>query len=75
MLDVKLTISRTKVDARTIQTELVQAAFREVESGVKQQLSSIRCPKHGESPKVTVQGRSFSKLQWKVHGCCEEVRV
>jgi hypothetical protein len=40
---------------------------------VRRELEGIRCPIHGEPPKIVVTGTDATSISAKVEGCCEEL--
>jgi len=73
MIDVTFEIGGKKVSPNRVGDELEKAIFKQVTENIKKALSSVRCPEHGEHPNVVVKGRSMDKLNFEVHGCCQNL--
>ena len=72
MVDISIKLNGRKVSpnqlAKTLEGEMIKGLADEV----KKSLRSCRCSTHGESPKVTIAGRSIDNLKFEVDGCCDE---
>ena len=73
MIDITFEIGGKKVSPNRVGDELEKAIFKQVTENIKKALSSVRCPEHGEYPKVIVKGRSMDKLNFDIHGCCQNL--
>jgi hypothetical protein len=71
MIDISFEVGGRKVSPDRIGDELGKAILKEVARNVKTSLASVRCPEHGQHPRVTVKGSSLDKLSFEVHGCCQ----
>ena len=40
---------------------------------VRKTVRQVRCPVHGESPRIVCKGRSLKDLEVEVYGCCDEL--
>lgn len=36
-------------------------------------LRGIRCPRHGQAPRVTFHGRSLREITIRMSGCCDQL--
>ena len=73
MIDITFEIGGKKVSPDRLGDELEKAILSELAEKVKRSLSSVRCPEHGQGPRVTVKGRSVNNLGWEVEGCCQKL--
>jgi hypothetical protein len=71
MIDIKFEINGKRVDPSRIGDALEKAVLGKVSDHILKVLSSVRCPEHGTSPKVTVKGRSLDNLSFEMAGCCQ----
>lgn len=73
MIDVTFEIGGRKVSPDRFGNELEKAILKQVTENITKTLSSVRCPEHGQHPKVTVKGRTIDKLSFEIHGCCQRL--
>jgi hypothetical protein len=73
MIDVTFEIGGKKVSPNRVRDELGKVILKQVTENIKKALSSVRCPEHGEHPRVIVKGRSMDSLNFEVHGCCQNL--
>ena len=73
MIDVTLKINGQTVSPNQFGTELERAILKELIQNIQKELRSVTCPKHGQRPKVTVNGRTLGKLSFEVEGCCQSL--
>ncbi|MFB4203984.1 hypothetical protein KBTX_03114 [wastewater metagenome] len=71
MIDVSFEINGKKVNPDKIGDALEAAALKSISEQIKDKLRGVKCPEHGESPKVKVQGRNLDNLSFEVSGCCD----
>lgn len=73
MIDVSFKINGKSVNPNNMAGALESAILSEVGESVKSSLGSVRCSVHHQSPKVTIQGKSFDNLSFEISGCCDEL--
>jgi len=73
MIDVSFEINGRKVSPNRVSDAVEKAILQEVADNVKKALSSVRCPQHGERPRVKVKGSSLDRLNYVVEGCCQKL--
>jgi len=73
MIDIQFKINGRAVSPNRIGDVLEKAIYDHVIESVKKKLGSVRCPKHGKSPKVTIVGKSIDKVEYQITGCCQDV--
>ena len=71
MIDIKFQIGGRTVSPRNLKGALEGAILENVQSSIKKSVGTVRCSKHGTSPKVLVKGRNLDSLQFEVSGCCD----
>jgi hypothetical protein len=59
---MKVTINTTGLD------RLFKDVTANIERDARQKIAGMRCPEHGETPRVVSEGRSG----FKIAACCEE---
>jgi len=73
MFDIKFKINDRNIRPDQIGKELERAALADVKEQVHRKASSIRCPVHGTTARVTAKGQDLHRLSWTVEGCCDEL--
>ena len=61
-----------------IKIDFDERKFRDVvnkaaKDAIKKKVSSIRCPIHGQSAKVTFKRKLGSNMDFEVSGCCQQL--
>ena len=51
----------------------IKEGLRSVEQEVRRDVSALRCPAHGESPKVVSSSISGDRLTTKISACCDDM--
>lgn len=74
-IDLEVRFNGKKLESAHVAAALEAAAFTRVKDVVHRKLQSIRCPEHGEAPRVSDRGSSLRTLTWTVHGCCERLKA
>ena len=49
------------------------AVLKSIQESVKKSVSSLRCPKHGQGPKIEFKGSNLDSLSFEVRGCCDHL--
>jgi hypothetical protein len=52
---------------------LTASLMQTVGEQVADQLSRVRCPEHGDRPKVRIVSQSTDQIEFQIHGCCEQL--
>jgi len=73
MVEVSFEINGRKVQPNQISEVLTKAVFTSVAEQIKSKVGSVRCPDHGQSPKIICKGKSIENLGFEVTGCCEKL--
>lgn len=47
--------------------------LKSIQESVKKSVSSVRCDKHGQGPKIEFKGNNLDSLSFEVTGCCEHL--
>lgn len=69
MVDISFKIGGVIVEPKNA---LEKALFQGVRGYIKQTVGSVRCPEHGEAPKIVCKGTSLSDSRFEVSGCCQK---
>ena len=73
MIEVTFEINGKRIDPNNLQDALERAVLQSVQEFVRTRLRAIRCPEHGEAPRVICKGRSIDDLSFEVTGCCQSL--
>jgi len=73
MLEIHFEINGRRVDPRNAGDALKAAVLKSVQDLIAAKVSAVRCPVHGEGPKIVAHGSSLDKLSMTVSGCCQEL--
>ena len=57
----------------SFENDFEKAARDAISDSVSTALASVRCPKHGQRPKVRMRGQKIDKLRVEIEGCCDEL--
>jgi ubiquitin C-terminal hydrolase len=71
-IEIEYTVGGRRVSQQEWERHLREAPTRATKEAVKQKLSRVRCPAHGQSPKVTFRETSEG-FDVSISGCCEEL--
>jgi (p)ppGpp synthase/HD superfamily hydrolase len=71
MVEVSFEINGKKVRPDQVANELDKAMMNRTAEYVKNKVSSIRCPDHGQQPKIKVKGKNLENLSFEISGCCQ----
>jgi hypothetical protein len=71
LADIRFEVGGRSVSPDRFSDEIEKAIYSQVRDNIAKALRGVRCPEHGETPKVVVKGRSMKDLSWEVHGCCQ----
>ena len=52
---------------------LEAAVLQSVQESITKSVGSVRCPTHGQTPKIKVKRRKIDSLSIEVSGCCEQL--
>ena len=72
MVDISFEIGGVIVEFNNAKNALEKALFQGVREYIKQTVGSVRCPEHGEVPKIVCKGPSLSDSLFEVSGCCQK---
>jgi actin-like ATPase involved in cell morphogenesis len=72
MIDLSFEINGRKVNPNQLSNALEKAVVQQLSDKLKRSIGSVRDPKTGKHPKVTVKGRDLSNLSFEIEGS-EEV--
>jgi hypothetical protein len=73
MLDISFEIDGRKVSPNSVSDALEAAILRSVSASIKDRVGNIKCPDHGQTPKIVGKGRSLNTLSFDVSGCCQKL--
>jgi len=72
MVDISFEIGGVIVEFNNAKNALEKALFQGVREYVKHAVGSVRCPEHGEVPRIVCKGPSLSDSHFEVSGCCQK---
>jgi len=73
MTEITFEIDGRKVNPNRLGDALEKAILQSVQESIRKKVGAIRCPKHGQTPKVICKGRSVNNLSFEVTGCCQDL--
>jgi hypothetical protein len=73
MLEIIFEINGKRVDPDCLGNVLEQAILQSIKDYIQKKLGAIRCPEHGQAPKVICKGKSVKDLSFEVTGCCQKL--
>ncbi len=74
MIDVEFRIGGRKVSFDKGWDEMEAQVLTEVNKYIQRKLEHVRCPEHGDAPRVVAEGPSFRNLEFFIHdGCCRKL--
>ena len=71
-MSLEFRVGGRKVSQQEFERSLKETALKQVDGAVQRSLSTIRCPKHHQRPRVR-SARSSRDVKWKIEGCCQEL--
>jgi hypothetical protein len=74
-VDLEVRFNGKRLESANVARAVEAAAFDRVKDVVQRKLESIRCPEHGDSPRVSAQGASLRTVTWTLHGCCDRLKA
>lgn len=73
MLNISFEINGRKVNPGNVGGALEAAVLQSVSASIKARVGNIRCPEHGQTPRIVGKGRSLDTLSFDVSGCCQKL--
>lgn len=73
MIEIIFEINGRRVSPGNLQNALEKALLQSIQESIQKKVGAIRCPEHGQAPKVICKGRSLDNLSFEVSGCCQSV--
>ena len=73
MSGISFKINGQKVTPGNIGNSIESTILKSIQDSVKRSVSSVRCNKHGQGPKIEFKGRNLDSLSFEVTGCCEHL--
>jgi len=73
MIDISFEINGRKVSPRNVGDALESAMLQSIQDSISKTVGSVRCPEHGQKPKIKVKGRNLDSLKFEVSGCCDSL--
>ena len=73
MIDVHWEIDGRRVSPSQVGNALEQSIYKQLAESLKKELSSVRCPEHGQRPTVVFKGKRGKELSFEIKGCCEQL--
>jgi hypothetical protein len=71
MIDISFEINGKKVDPDKIGDALEVGILKEIIESITESVGSVRCQKHGGTPRIVCKGGAIESLSLEVSGCCD----
>jgi hypothetical protein len=72
-VEVKFVVGGREITPDNVSDAARALVYKHIRASITERLRGVRCPLHGGSPQVTVDGGP-DKLAWRITGCCERLR-
>ena len=72
-IEIKFVVGGREVSPDNFADATKAQVYKHIRASIVERLRGVRCPEHGGSPQVTVEG-SLDRLEWKITACCERLR-
>ena len=69
-MTIKLKINGHDTSTDNAGSAIEEAILAKVKADLTQKLEGVRCPDHGQSPKLEFSGTSLKDLQIQIKACC-----
>ena len=73
-MNIKLKINGRDTSPDGLGIAVEDAVLAKVKSQMTEKLKDVRCPEHGQAPKLEFSGDSLKTLKIQMHPCCEWMR-
>ncbi len=73
MFKLEFSVNGRKVPLNRMAEEMEKAMSNGVSKQVAEKLARVRCPVHGQTPRVEPKGQSLSDLSFNLKTCCDEL--
>lgn len=70
MLDINFEINGRKINKDNVKDSLEAAMIKAVSDQIVQAVGEMRCPDHGEAPKILCTGKEFTDISIEVPSSC-----
>jgi len=71
MVDIKLKMNGRTIKPEEIENEINREILKKIIATIRDKVENIRCPIHGEKPKIICVAKSLEDIDLKVEGCCD----
>ncbi len=75
MVNISFEIGGAIVEFNNAKNSLEKALFQEVREYVKHAVGSVRCPEHGEVPRIACKGPSLSDSHLKYQDVVKSLQI
>ena len=73
MIELYFEIGGKKLYLHEIENEKEKEKLQQIADKLTEALNFVRCPQHGQLPKITVKGETIDDLYFEVKGCCSSL--
>jgi hypothetical protein len=69
-MNIKLKINGHGTESDTVGSAVEDAIMAKIKGQLTEKLAAVRCPEHGQSPKLEFEGDSIKNLKIQIRACC-----
>jgi hypothetical protein len=69
-MNIKLKINGHGASTDNVGSSVEDAILAKIKEQLTQKLAGVRCPDHGQSPKLEFEGDSIKNLKIQIRACC-----
>ena len=73
-MKIQLKIDGHDASSNNVGTAVEDAILAKVREQMTQKFANLRCPRHDQVPKLTIEGNSLKSLKIQVHACCDYMK-
>ncbi len=73
-MKIQLKIDGRDASPDRLGTAVEDAVIAKVKEQMTQKLANLRCPEHGQVPKLEIEGHSLKGLKIQIRACCDYMR-
>jgi hypothetical protein len=69
-MNIKLKINGHGTESDNVGSAVEDAIMAKIKGQLTEKLTAVRCPEHGQSPKLEFEGDSIKNLKIQIRACC-----
>lgn len=69
-MNIKLKVNGHDTSTDNVGSSVEEAILAKVKEELTHKLAGVRCPEHGQSPKLEFSGTSLKDLKIQIQACC-----